>query len=49
MQNCLHSVVRDVSLFSEGEGHSFGGESHNFSLLSRGGSQLFSRFFRGGS
>ena len=32
MQNCLHFVVREVSLFSGGggEGHSFGGEGHNF-------------------
>ena len=43
--------IRDVSLFSwVGEGHYFGGEGHNFfSLLSGGGSQFFSRFFRGGS
>ena len=44
--------VRDVSLFSrEGEGHYFWGERVIifFLSLSGGGSQFFSRFFRGGS
>ena len=43
--------IRDVSLFSWGGGALFfGGEGHNFfPLLSGGGSQFFSRFFRGGS
>ena len=49
MQNCLHFVVRDVSLFSEGGGPLFWGGVIIFALLSREGSQFFSRFFRGGS
>ena len=41
----LHGSLRDVSLFSGGGGgHYFGGDGHNFSLLSGGGSQFFQGF-----
>ena len=45
----IQSLIRDVSLFSGGRATIFGGRVTIFSLLSGGGSQFFSRFFRGGS